>query len=230
MPWKWKLAKWSKCCHITHGWCSSKCVASSHADLLEHGPPASCQFLLSVTYTKIIKRSESPPIEILANVITGKGKYYTALTCFCKLWRFRKINNSGEQQRVSPVVAKRKSSTYAPQSYPHMTTPVCLVWCSLADEPLRNCNSWRQRPPSSISPWLQTQGPHRTQQETAVGANLTRSPATLVCWLTRGEGHELFQHGFDGCEAVGLMLSHPVIKGRRLLLKRRKIIIIIVLV
>ena len=130
LPWKWTFAKQSKCCHIIHAWYSSKCRASSHTDLLKHGPPASRQLLLSVTYTKIIKKSESPPIDILANVIMGKGKYYTALTCFPKLWRLRKINNSGEQQRVSPLAGpagQEKSSAYAPKSYPHMITSICLV-------------------------------------------------------------------------------------------------------
>lgn len=49
-------------------------------------PTASCQLLSSVTYTKTIKKKkESPPIETLANVITGEGKHYTTLTCFPKL-------------------------------------------------------------------------------------------------------------------------------------------------
>lgn len=48
-------------------------------------PTASCQLPSSVTYTKTIKKKESPPIETLANVITGEGKHYTTLTCFPKL-------------------------------------------------------------------------------------------------------------------------------------------------
>lgn len=110
---------------------------------------------------------------------------------------------------------------------PHVHLKIILTWVHLSA--LRNA-LWRMSnhgtaappgnyyTPSSTQPWLQTQGPHHTQQNRAVGAKLMRSPVGVLA--DTGWDTWIFQHGFDGCKAVGLMCLTPLAKGRRFLLKR----------
>lgn len=105
------------------------------ATLTCSGSTAWCQCPLRVTYTTIIKKNEIKelaPIEILANVITGKGKYYVALTCFPKLWRLRKINNSGDQQSSIACSSlgqeQRCTKKLSTDEYIYL---LCIMFCSL---------------------------------------------------------------------------------------------------
>lgn len=80
-------------------------------------------------------------------------------------------------------------------------------------------------PQAAFSPGYRHKG-LITPSRRAVGANLMRSPAMLVYWLTWGELHELFQRGFDGYKAVGLMCLTPWLKEEDSFSKGKKIVLV----
>lgn len=171
------------------------------ATLTCSGSTAWCQCPLRVTYTTIIKKNEIKelaPIEILANVITGKGKYYVALTCFPKLWRLRKINNSGDQQSSiacrSLGEEQRCTKKLSTDEYIYL---LCIMFCSMP------AASELQHP--RVAQGRSNPGPVWGTAGLSCGGKLSLSPIAPVV----PKELKLLQPSCHGCKAVMLTFHTP---------------------
>ena len=171
------------------------------ATLTCSGSTAWCQCPLRVTYTTIIKKNEIKelaPIEILANVITGKGKYYVALTCFPKLWRLRKINNSGDQQSSIACSSlgqeQRCTKKLSTDEYIYL---LCIMFCSLP------AASELQHP--RVAQGRSNPGPVWGTAGLSCGGKLSLSPIAPVV----PKELKLLQPSCHGCKAVMLTFHTP---------------------
>lgn len=157
-------------------------------------------------------------LKILANVITGKGKYYTTLTCFPKLWRFRKINNSGAQQRVSPLAeppGQEESSACAPQSYPRVIASICLFGRGAITE-LERLEAITQKQHLALAPDT------RASTHPAEEDKRHEAPCYVGVLADMGRGAWTIAARLWWLQSSWVDVSHPAVEGRRLLFKERK--------